>query len=105
MASHTPDKRRSRSEIHEEFPKYHFEDDFTEEDVLWKLKYREVHGDVVERGRRALDAIFDKDEEQVISITSHGGLLDALLSFVKHRGWSLLAGGKSQWLPIFVQMD
>ena len=61
---HTPDKRRTRTEIHEEFPEYLFEDGFAEEDVLWTLNYREVHEDVVERGRKALDVIFDNDEEQ-----------------------------------------
>lgn len=65
-----------------------------------------------------MDVIFDKDTAQgvhpffvylthqkfmviaVISITSHGGFLGALLKFVGHPGWRLLTGGK---FPVFVR--
>ncbi|KAG8218971.1 histidine phosphatase superfamily [Butyriboletus roseoflavus] len=96
----TPDKRRSRTEIHEEFPEYLFEDDFKDEDPLWTSEYREAHDDVVERGRKVLDVIFDKDKADVISITSHGGFLGALLRFVGHRSWRLLTGGV---IPVIIK--
>jgi broad specificity phosphatase PhoE len=61
---HTCDKRRTRSEISDEFPEYVFEDGFTEDDLLWKPDYRETHADVERRVTSVLDKIFRDDDEQ-----------------------------------------
>ncbi|KIJ69810.1 hypothetical protein HYDPIDRAFT_77920, partial [Hydnomerulius pinastri MD-312] len=93
---HTCDQRRTRSQIHEDFPDYLFEEGFTEEDELWSPESRETHADLDRRARKVLDMIFDKDEEQFISITSHGGFIGAFLRICNHYPWSLPTGG---WCP------
>ncbi|KAF9226834.1 phosphoglycerate mutase-like protein [Gyrodon lividus] len=97
---HTCDKRRKRSEIHEEFPETLFEEGFTEEDLLWEPDHRETHADIDRRARNVLDMIFDNDEEQFISVVTHGGFIGGFLRVCDHRPWILPTGGV---LPVVVK--
>ncbi|KAI9574378.1 histidine phosphatase superfamily [Boletus coccyginus] len=97
---HTCDKRRSRSHIHAAFPKYYFEEGFTERDELWTPDYRETYGDIDRRARHVLDMIFHNDTEQFISITAHGGFINGFLRMCNHRPWILPTGGI---LPVVVK--
>ncbi|KAF8550479.1 phosphoglycerate mutase [Imleria badia] len=97
---HTCDKRRTRSEIREAFPEYTFEDGFTEADLLWRPDYRETHADVDRRVTSVLDAIFQNDREQFISIMTHGGFVGGFLRVCLHRPWFLPTGGV---IPVVVK--
>jgi len=55
---HTCDKRSSKSVINAAFPRYVFEDGFTEEDELWTANYRETDAERDVRVKSALDRIF-----------------------------------------------
>ncbi|KIK96135.1 hypothetical protein PAXRUDRAFT_826293 [Paxillus rubicundulus Ve08.2h10] len=102
---HTCDKRRTRSEIQKDFPEIHFEQGFTEEDLLWAPDYRETYANIDLRVRDVLDMIFDNDSEaedklKFISITTHGGFIGGFLRVCNHRPWILPTGGV---IPIVVK--
>lgn len=97
---HTCDKRRTRSEIHEAFPEYTFEDGFTEADLLWKPDYRETHADVNRRVMSVLDAIFQTDREKCrlvslqrfpLALQAHGPV-SYIDNDTRRFRWGVLAG-------------
>ncbi|KAI9574307.1 histidine phosphatase superfamily [Boletus coccyginus] len=90
----TCDKRRKKSEIANDFPDYLFEEGLTEEDETWDPELRETYEEVDIRAKKVLDMIFDNDEEQFISITSHHAFIDAFLRVCGHRPWALPTGGE-----------
>ncbi|KAG6335892.1 hypothetical protein ID866_3201, partial [Astraeus odoratus] len=93
MGIHTCDKRRTRTEIQQKFPRYLFEDGFTEEDELWKPDVRETWAGIDARARAVLDSLFNGNQHQFVSITTHGGFINAFLRVTKHRHWALPTGG------------
>ncbi|KIK29101.1 hypothetical protein PISMIDRAFT_517630 [Pisolithus microcarpus 441] len=97
---HTCDKRRTRTYIHETFPEYLIEAGFTEEDELWTPDVRETWEDVDVRVKTVLDMIFENDKEQFISITAHGGFINAFLRVTDHLSWVLPTGGV---IPIVIK--
>jgi broad specificity phosphatase PhoE len=97
---HTCDKRRTRTYIEQTFPDFDIEKELIEEDTLWDPEVRETHAEVDVRMRRVLDMIFDKDQEQFISFTAHGGIVSAVLRVINHRQYILLTGGI---IPIVVK--
>jgi len=96
---HTCDKRRSRTFIHSAFPQFEIEDGFTEEDELWTPK-RELKEHIAIRARAILDRVFDADVEQFVSITAHGGIINAILRVVGRQTYFLPTGGV---LPIVIK--
>ncbi|KAF8437205.1 histidine phosphatase superfamily [Boletus edulis BED1] len=90
----TCDKRRKKSEIASDFPDYPFEEGFIEEDEIWDPDVRETFEEVDVRAKKVLDMIFDKDEEQFISITSHYRFIDAFRRVCGHLPWDLPTGGE-----------
>ncbi|KAF8138873.1 histidine phosphatase superfamily [Boletus edulis] len=98
----TCDKRRKKSEIASDFPDYPFEEGFIEEDEIWDPDVRETFEEVDVRAKKVLDMIFDKDEEQFISITSHYRFIDAFRRVCGHLPWDLPTGGV---LPIVVRAE
>ncbi|KAG8218974.1 histidine phosphatase superfamily [Butyriboletus roseoflavus] len=107
----TCDKRRKMSEIAKDFPDYPFEEGFTEADERWDPEVRETPEELDTRAKKALDMIFDNDEEQcmsvtfsgvahgrmtilVISITAHHGFINAFRRVCEHRPWTLPTGGE-----------
>ncbi|KAG2141638.1 histidine phosphatase superfamily [Suillus cothurnatus] len=97
---HTCDKRRTRTYIEQTFPDFDIEKELIEEDTLWDPEVRETHAEVDARMKRVLDMIFDKDQEQFISFTAHGGIVSAVLRVINHRQYILLTGGV---IPIVVK--
>ncbi|KIM83493.1 hypothetical protein PILCRDRAFT_6923 [Piloderma croceum F 1598] len=97
---HTCDKRRSRTVIHSEFPQLEIEDGFTEEDELWTPE-RESEEHIITRAKAILDRVFDADAGQFISITAHGGIINAILMAVGRRKYALPTGGV---LPIVIKV-
>ncbi|KAA1468584.1 phosphoglycerate mutase-like protein [Dentipellis sp. KUC8613] len=90
---HTCDKRRTRSEIQLDFPRFIFEDEFTEEDLLWTPE-RETKASAEVRARSVLDKIFENDvEDTIVSITAHGGIINALLRVIGRGNYTLPTGG------------
>ncbi|KAG1735029.1 histidine phosphatase superfamily [Suillus lakei] len=90
---HTCDKRRTYTYIKQTFPDFDIEEGFMEEDKLWDPKVRETYAEIDARMRGVLDMIFDKDQEQFISLTAHGGIVSAVLRVMNHRQYFLPTGG------------
>ncbi|PWN48831.1 hypothetical protein IE53DRAFT_175965 [Violaceomyces palustris] len=81
---HTCDKRSDRSTIHKRFPGYLFEPGFREEDPLW-TEERETDQHIVNRVKDALNQVFVQERKaQVISLTSHSGVMKALFQATGH---------------------
>lgn len=97
---HTCDKRRTMSYIKNAFPTFQLELGFSEEDLLWNADVRETKGQVEERARKVLDMIFSTNDDTFVSITAHGGIINAFLAVVGRPTYPLPTGGI---LPIVVR--
>ncbi|KAI5888873.1 phosphoglycerate mutase-like protein [Schizophyllum commune H4-8] len=97
---HTCDKRRTRSYIASAFPEVDIEDGFTEEDEYYDDDVREPPESVVARARAVLVRIFEDREREFISITAHGGWINAFLTAVGRAHFALPTGGV---LPLIVK--
>ncbi|KZO96795.1 phosphoglycerate mutase [Calocera viscosa TUFC12733] len=104
IGMHTCDKRSPKTTIAERFPTFFIEEEFTEEDELWKPDYRENEGEMVVRAARGLDKIMDRTEldDVYISISAHTGIARALMAAVGHRRYDLPTGGV---LPMVVAVS
>ncbi|KAF7973523.1 hypothetical protein HWV62_14946 [Athelia sp. TMB] len=101
---HACDKRHTRTRIHLDFPKYAFEDGFTEEDELW-TPVRETEDHIEVRARQVLDRVFEEYPETFISITAHGGIISALLRVIGRQSYALPTGAKTREgvLPVVIK--
>ncbi|KAG2138095.1 histidine phosphatase superfamily [Suillus bovinus] len=90
---HTCDKRRTRTYIEQTFPNFDIEKELAEEDELWDPEVRETHTQIDVRMRHVLEMIFDRDQDQFISFTAHGGIVSAMLRVVNHKQYILPTGG------------
>ncbi|EIN12161.1 phosphoglycerate mutase [Punctularia strigosozonata HHB-11173 SS5] len=91
---HTCDRRRTRSYIRATFPSFEIEDGMTEEDELWDPVVRETKAQVDARARAVIGRVFGKDgAETYVSITAHGGWINAFLRVVGHAPVRLPTGG------------
>lgn len=105
---HTCDKRRSKTFIHDRYPDFAFEKDFTEEDVLWTATHRETPAEQNVRTRRFLDALFENDWDTVpskrrqsfVSVTAHSGVINSFLEVIGHRPFRIQTGGM---IPVLVK--
>ncbi|KAF9553216.1 phosphoglycerate mutase-like protein [Agrocybe pediades] len=98
---HTCDKRDTKSYIASAFPDFVIEDGFTEEDELWHATLRETAAEITARARGVIDRIFREDgDAPFISITAHGGFINAFLAAVGRDIYPLPTGGI---LPIVVK--
>ncbi|KAK0726283.1 histidine phosphatase superfamily [Apiosordaria backusii] len=82
---HTCDRRRSGSWIRENFPLFEFEEGFIDEDVLWKPEGRETLDEHAARVTALLEDVFEHDDEQIISFSSHSGTIAALIAATGHK--------------------
>ncbi|ODV94658.1 hypothetical protein PACTADRAFT_44199 [Pachysolen tannophilus NRRL Y-2460] len=110
---HLCDKRSPRRVIEERFAKYGFifEDNFEEEDVLYKSNWRES---VLEQGVRLnkfLQFLFEKEwdadlaktkteQDVFVNVTSHAGTTRSLLLVLGHPRFTIAAGGM---IPVAVK--
>ncbi|KAJ3796596.1 histidine phosphatase superfamily [Lentinula aff. detonsa] len=97
---HTCDKRNTRTWVSTYFPEFVFEEDFTEGDELWTANERETHLQVTIRAQSVLDMIFNTDDNDVISITAHGGIINGFLTAMGRKRYALPTGGV---LPVVVK--
>jgi hypothetical protein len=119
---HTCDKRRSRSDIHADFPQFEFECGFPEQDLLWTTE-RETFDHAIGRAHDVLNRVFREDETCMfspflrceadtavmgidISVTAHGGIINALLSAMRRKPYALPTGGELCFflLSVFLQV-
>lgn len=91
---HTCDRRSKRSVIERDFPGYEIEEGFQEDDLLWDATYRETEDAHTYRALCALDDILQSTEGdgQYVSITAHGGMINAILRAVGHRQFTVRVG-------------
>ncbi|SPO23438.1 related to PMU1 - putative phosphomutase [Ustilago trichophora] len=81
---HTCDKRRTKSELHKDYPNVHFEPGFAETDNLWTTT-REEDSHLDARIQQALTQVWNEaQQDQVISLTSHSGVMQSLFRVVGH---------------------
>jgi len=99
---HTCDRRSSKSVIQKNHPTWIFEEGFEEEDPLWVPDRRETRAAMKVRARKAMDDIFNGDANTHISISSHSGMIAALLDFLGHREFGL---GTGQAIPVLVKAE
>lgn len=98
---HTCDKRNTRTYIASTYPNFTIEDGFTEEDELWTPE-RETKRHVEERARKVLDTIFEDADNTFISVTAHGGFINAFLWASGRPSYPLPTGGV---LPLVVKCE
>ena len=79
ISGHTCDRRSNKTWIHENFPTYQFENNFTETDLLWQAFHGETSTDEDIRSKIVLDDVFSHDDSTFISITSHSGEISSIL--------------------------
>ncbi|KAI5953637.1 hypothetical protein KGF54_003009 [Candida jiufengensis] len=97
-------ERHNRSYIEDNFPNFEFEEGFHFSDVLWNSNYREKTQHCQYRAATLLKEIFDEtsEEDKVISIVSHSGILYCILDVVHHRYYGLYPGGL---IPVIIEID
>ncbi|KAK7946149.1 uncharacterized protein PG986_010470 [Apiospora aurea] len=88
LTNHTCDRRRTRSSIEKNFPKFYFEPGFKEEDTLWRARSTdgsttaETDDEHTARKQRLLEDIFDTDNSHFISLTTHSYAISGILASV-----------------------
>jgi broad specificity phosphatase PhoE len=92
ISIHTCDRRSSKSYIHERYPSWTLEPGFAELDPLWNGTFSESSDAEDVRSRKALNELFESDQNQLISITAHSGEIASLLRVLGHRVFSLSTG-------------
>lgn len=102
---HLCDKRSTRSVIFETYSPQGFviEDGFEEKDIYFTDNYREKVWEQALRQMRGFQFIFEstnKQDDQIISITSHSGSIRTQLMVLNHRPFAIGTGGM---IPVFVK--
>ena len=102
---HLCDKRSPRSVIAAKYESLGFviEDGFEENDIYYKTDYREKVCEQALRQMKGFQHIFDttdKNDDQIISITSHSGSIRTQLMVLNHRPFATGTGGM---IPVFVK--
>jgi broad specificity phosphatase PhoE len=88
---HTCDRRSSKTYIQSVYP-FPTEPGFAEEDPLWLPDLRETPSAMTVRLKELLDDIIRHNSVTVLSLTSHGGAVGAMLRAVGHREFPLQTG-------------
>lgn len=96
----TSSKRHSKTYIGSRWDYVDFERGFSEEDTFWNAYFGESDQHLHYRGKRLLDDIFVHDDKEIISVTSHSGIIASILDVVSHRRFHLNAG---QMIPVLVR--
>lgn len=101
---HTCDQRSSKSVIQSNFPEYQIEDGFEERDLLWDAVYRETEEAHTYRAQCVLDDIVHSTagSGQFLSITAHGGMINAILRAIGHREFTVRVGSA---IAVFVKAE
>ncbi|KAK4652333.1 putative phosphoglycerate mutase pmu1 [Podospora pseudocomata] len=89
---HTCDRRRNGTWIRENFPEFEFEEGFVDEDVYWKTEGRETLQEHAARTMALLEDVFEHDDEQIISFSTHSGTIAALIKATGHEDFFVEPG-------------
>ncbi|KAH6604483.1 phosphoglycerate mutase [Trichoderma cornu-damae] len=94
ISIHTCDRRSTKTQIHAFAPNFKFEEDFSETDELWRgnQDLGETPAHQVARSKIVIDDVFSHDDNTWISITSHSGEIESILTVLSHRPFSLSTG-------------
>lgn len=80
---HTCDKRSTKSLLYKENCNIEYEPHFTEEDELWtETRETEEHLDI--RIHEALEDVWNNNDDSVIGLTSHSGVMQSLFRVTHH---------------------
>lgn len=102
LTVHTCDRRSSRSWIQEHYPRYIIEDGFAEDDPVWDPEVPETMEHHVERKHALLEDIFDHDQAQFVSLTTHSYAVSAILKAV---GAPLFRVSECSMVPLFIKAE
>ncbi|KAF7719410.1 Uncharacterized protein PECH_004906 [Penicillium ucsense] len=105
ISIHTCDHRRSKSYIHNLFPKWHIEKHFAEDDELWNGVTSETSDAQDARSVQALGEVFfssSSKKHSFVSVTSHSGEIGSILRVVGHRPFRLNTGAV---IPVLVKAE
>ncbi|KAK7453401.1 putative phosphoglycerate mutase pmu1 [Stygiomarasmius scandens] len=110
---HTCDKRRTKTYLKEIFSNFDIKGgisvdegvfkEFSENDELWQADHRETKTHVMARAKAVLDHIFSSEEmenQDFISITAHGGIINGFLNAMGRESYALPTGGV---IPVVVK--
>ncbi|KAB8301075.1 hypothetical protein EYC80_002992 [Monilinia laxa] len=100
ISSHTCDRRRSKTYIHEFAPTWKFEPEFVEEDPYWRANYSETEEAENRRFKTLLDDLFLNDNSTFISLSSHSGAINTILRVIGHRSFPLQTGAV---IPVLIK--
>ncbi|QSZ31660.1 hypothetical protein DSL72_001227 [Monilinia vaccinii-corymbosi] len=100
ISSHTCDRRRSKTYIHNLAPTWKFEPKFLEEDPYWRANYSETQEAENRRFKTLLDDIFMNDDSTFISLSSHSGAINTILRVISHRPFPLRTGAV---IPVLIK--
>ncbi|KIV84835.1 hypothetical protein PV11_00590 [Exophiala sideris] len=102
ISEHTCDRRSNKTYIHNMFPTWPIEANFTEYDELWTGVTAETDGAQQVRSKQLLDNIFTTDCSTWMSFTSHSGEIGTILEVIGHRSFSLNTGAV---IPVLVKAE
>lgn len=115
LGEHTCDKRVNHSIALNEYQDYKlstgqivhwtYENDYPEEDQLWKADYREPDDEMDERINNGLLQIFGSltEKDRLISLTCHAGVINSILRNMDHPIIKNL--GTGQAVPLIVEIE
>ena len=93
LGIHTCDRRHPKSWIQENFPTFHIEEGFLDQDILWNPDVRETLREHAMRVERFLEGLFTEEEkEDVVSLTVHSGTILAMYEVLGHPAVRSAAG-------------
>ncbi|KAG8989457.1 hypothetical protein FRB90_002240 [Tulasnella sp. 427] len=87
----TSDWRHNKTWIHERFPRYEFEEGFTESDELWQEGKREPTEHVQKRVKGVLDKLFSLSDTY-LALVAHDKVLSATFNLTGHPDYDVPTG-------------
>lgn len=83
LGEHTCDRRRTKSQIKENFPDVEFEEGFEEEDPLWTVE-RETDDQFDGRTKLFFDELFEKTNDLFVATSGHSGQTNSAMRGLCH---------------------
>ncbi|RLV90560.1 Phosphomutase-like protein 3 [Spathaspora sp. JA1] len=98
----TESKRHNKTYIETNYPGFIFELGFSEIDNLWNPDFHESEQHRNYRSGKLLQELFNENEENyVISLVAHSGLIKSILQVIDHRKWPMHTG---ELIPVVIGM-
>ncbi len=97
---HTCDQRSSKTTLAARFPGFGFDVPFAEHDQLWDGDFQESSRQQALRAQQFLNGLFAADGRVVVSLTAHGGVIQALCRALGHPIVPIRPG---EFLPMVVR--